>query len=789
MKVNMPITDNEVKLKDGEELVTKTDLKGTITYVNPAFIQISGFSEEELLGHNHNVVRHPDMPQAAFKDLWDTLKLGRPWNKLVKNRCKNGDYYWVKANVTPITRDGKVVEYMSVRTLPSAEEVATAERLYEQLNKNTASLVAPGTIPTRQLQAKWAALLISAVLATVVLGGGAYFIAPTWVELGPLLGLLIMAIGGSSLLKQQVIAPMEQAITAIHNVMEGVYHTPIDIDRPGEFGQLNRAVKSLGIKLGFELNDAKERAGQSLRIKQALDNVTSSVMLADNDGNIIYFNDATRDLLKNAESAIRTELPHFDVASLKGQNFDVFHKNPAHQRGLLSRMTSTYRARITVGGRTFALIANPVMDDAGKRLGSVVEWQDLTEQLQAEQQIENLIKKAVAGNFEERLEPSLYSGFMANVATGVNTLMDTVVEPLMEVKRVLVAMSQGDLEQRMTGDFQGEFADLENALTSSLERLGGLAKDIRLAGDAITSGASEIAHGNATLSQRTEEQAASIEQTSASMEEMTSTVKQNADNAQEASQLAAAAKKLAEEGGSISAKAVSSMGLISKSSARIADIIGVIDEIAFQTNLLALNAAVEAARAGEQGRGFAVVASEVRSLAQRSASAAKEIKSLINESVQTVSEGAEYVDESGKSLQRIIESVERVSLIIGEIAMASQEQASGIGQVNVAVTQMDEGTQQNAALVEEVAAASESMAEQARQLQQLVSFFKVSDDGVSKPAAPHRPVAAVATPAASARKAAPSAPAVSPIKAKAIVSPVRKSGSGAAVMGEEWEEF
>lgn len=305
-------------------------------------------------------------------------------------------------------------------------------------------------------------------------------------------------------------------------------------------------------------------------------------------------------------------------------------------------------------------------------------------------------------------------------------------QSLIRVSDVAQKAAEGDLTQRLEVKTKDELGSMASAMNAMFDNVAQVVSRVRRAAEQVSTASGEITSGNEDLSQRTSEQASALEETSASMEEMTSTIKQNADNARQANQLAIAAREIAEKGGSVTENAVVAMDEINKSSKKIADIINVIDEIAFQTNLLALNAAVEAARAGEQGRGFAVVASEVRNLAQRSATAAKEIKALINESVQKVGDGSNLVNQSGQTLSEIVNSVKRVTDIISEISAASQEQASGIDQVNKAVMQMDQTTQQNAALVEETTAASQSMRQQAAELLAQVAFFKTAQ-GANSP--------------------------------------------------------
>jgi aerotaxis receptor len=509
MKINLPVNERELNFDDSTEIISTTDLKGRIDTLNQDFITISGFTQDECIGQNHNMVRHPEMPPEAFADLWEHLKDGKPWMGMVKNRCKNGDYYWVDAFVSPQYTDGHVDGYQSVRFKPRRDWVERANTLYNRIMKGKSD------------EDKRRSKLAAVKLQRFPLGIAGKLMLGTMVVSLPLFIFLFY-----------LVDPSKWWMLIIGGVIAG----------GGAYFNINRIIGPL-----------KKLAKESEKIA---------------------YNPIARYLYT-------------------GQN-----------------------------------------DEAGQLAYA-------------------------------------YYFTTAKLRTAIGRVRES---------------------------------------SEVLER-----------------SAHEIAHGSTDLSQRTEEQASSLQQTASSMEEMTSTVKQNADNARQANQLAANARNQAEQGGAVVSRAVSAMREISASSKSIGDIISVIDEIAFQTNLLALNAAVEAARAGEQGRGFAVVAGEVRTLAGRSAEAAKQIKALISDSLAKVDHGSQLVDESGRTLQEIVTSVKKVTDIMAEIAAASQEQAIGIEQVNKAVMQMDEITQQNAALVEETAAASDEMVSKVKILSGLALQFRMED--------------------------------------------------------------
>ncbi|AXS81400.1 HAMP domain-containing protein [Dechloromonas sp. HYN0024] len=544
--------------------------------------------------------------------------------------------------------------------------------------------------------------------------------------IGGLLLALLLAAFLYWLIGHLIVQPLrEKVLPAFIDLAEGRYDTPLDVRSNDEVGQVIQGLQSMQIQQGFNVAEGLRLANENLRIRIALDCVSANLRIADDDGLVIYANRGLLTTLRQIEGGLRKQQPDFSVDRFVGSNIGAFYPDPKAALKALRELQGARQAELDIGGRIYKVITNPIVNERGQRLGTVGEWVDRTAELNAQRSVAALVSRASAGDLEARLDTSVLEGFYKEIGIGINSLLETSGMAIGEIGTLLSRMADGDLNQSLSGEYQGSFARLCDDANQTVNKLRELVGEIQSSAHSINTAAKEIASGNLELSRRTEEQASSLQETASSMEELTGTVKQNADNSRQASELAGSAQQVAIKGGEVVGQVVQTMTAIHQSSNRIADIIGVIDGIAFQTNILALNAAVEAARAGEQGRGFAVVASEVRNLAQRSAAAAKEIKGLISDSVDKVEAGSKLVDQAGRTMDEVVSSIRRVAGLMVGISDASREQSAGIEHVSIAVSQMDEVTQQNAALVEQAAAAAESLEEQASSLAKAVSVFQV----------------------------------------------------------------
>jgi methyl-accepting chemotaxis protein len=476
---------------------------------------------------------------------------------------------------------------------------------------------------------------------------------------------------------------------------------------PGQKARISEAMD----KVQASLQDASTAARTNLRIRNALDKCTTNVMIADVDCNIIYMNETVSAMMLRNEAELRKTLPQFDARTLIGRNIDVFHKNPSHQRHLLAALKTTYKTQIEVGNLHFGLMANPILDAQGTRLGSVVEWADRTAEVGVEREVAAIVESAAQGDFSQRLAMQGKSGFFANLSSGMNQLLDTSERGLTDVAELLAAFAEGDLTKRIDRDYQGLFAQVKDSANSTAGSLTRVLGEVRSAADALTGAANQVSATAQSLSQAASEQAASVEETSSQIDVMSASISQNSDNARVTDGMATKASKEATDGGGAVSQTVVAMK-------QIAAKIGIVDDIAYQTNLLALNAAIEAARAGEHGKGFAVVAAEVRKLAERSQEAAREIGELAGSSVSTA-------ERAGKLLDEIVPNIQKTSELVQEIAAASTEQSESVVQIGGAMGQLSKATQQNASASEELAATSEELSGQAEQLQKAIAFFNV----------------------------------------------------------------
>ncbi|MGE4500495.1 methyl-accepting chemotaxis protein [Hydrogenovibrio thermophilus] len=938
MRDNGPVTQQEYQIPQGYILVSETDLQGNIVYANEAFIEVSGYTWAELKGQPHNMIRHPDVPGKVFEDLWACLKRGEPWHQYVKNRRKNGDHYWVEANIAPVVENGEIVGYKSVRNPIKNDEVELAESAY-RLIQNGQRLIKKGALvtPLSQRLARWSPLPQKSIMGKTILP--LIVMAIVWsaalqlylqnvadnLYAGAVVErqeLLLKNLDSEIASQSQIALTNAVGIAGNSAVIYGLYDhqdtvlwqilqvnhdqyvkranmpgiglaifdenlkqvassgVPIALDSipnepitritfqpEGGFIQAlvpvpygDKTIGLVGVSLplqqiaglekesrhhyaaldlakdlsfsfakGFEDSKLKALMGQADRTQlvengyavvgndflvlgkiHAGDQVIGAHLISEPMNILDKLLSDTYFMIYVAQAAmsggfillliqvfwrmrnyvlkpmsrltqklsiaseegslsVRADVVVDDEIGQMARNFNHYVTSVQHLMISVSDMISAlskgdlqYRIKADAKGDLNILkgqvnhsaqnIQN-VISELERAIQCLIEatydfetqahfegdFKVMVDDLQnamrntheAVSGINETMKAIAEGNFSSRLTTPL-TGELDSLKRNINESLDQLEAGITEAVEVVVAQSEGDLTRRVEGQYLGKIGVMKDAINTSLENMGRAISELMVSSRTVNDASDQIASGSSDLSDRIQNQAATLQDTVMSMDMITQTVRKNAENANEASALASAAKQQADDGAEVMSQTMVSMKELSESSQKISDIIGLIDSIAFQTNLLALNAAVEAARAGEQGRGFAVVAGEVRTLAGKSADAAKEIRSLIETSVNQVAHSETLVQRSEREFASIVEVILKMHQFISDIALANGEQTQSVEQINRAIEGMDGVTQQNAALVEETAAAADTLRGEADQMRSQVGFFHLQKDTMGR---------------------------------------------------------
>lgn len=842
MKINLPVTDVEYSLNDSDSIVSKSDLKGKITYANEGFIRISEFSKDELIGAPHNIVRHPDMPPEVFKDFWNALKAGRPWTGMIKNRTKHGGFYWALTNATPFYENDQLAGYMAVRIKPTRAQIDEASKAYKlMLDKKAGHLkIQDGKIIAvnalqnfifwKDLSIRsrliWVIGLLSILM--VIIGGlglqgmgktdeglrtvyksrtvamnqifkiselqrdNLMLIASSLVTSTPeivkqnnaeldqniaeisrlwnaylasnltpdeksladsftkahirlvqkglqaaaealaaknlplvnqirdehirpnyrlanedirklmqlqievakqeyesaqmryyqtrniMLALIVTGIAlalwlGFALIRA-IVRPLDAAIGHFGHIAQGNYKTNIEIEGMNEIGKVMAALKAMQIKQGFDVAETKRVADEHMPVKIALDNVSTGLMIADQDRKIIYANKVVANILQKADIDICRQVPDFAATDLVGTSIDTFHSNPDHQAEMIASMRGTQIVHLEIGARSLVLTLNPVINEHGNRFGIVAEWQDRTIEVEIEKEIAAIIHAAAMGNFARRIKHEDKEGFFKQLAIGLNELLDTTENGINDVDRALSTLPHLDETKINNQNYSCCLVKLKEDTQTSVLKFKELVTQIRSALDGFNVNASDMIVANSigeTDRQWIVDQLVSGELLST--------------DAKLAMQLINEVHTQSDKSVDVFKQMSVMMNEISSCSIKVRGIISILDDIGTQTNTLSLIASVEAARAGDLGKGITVVAAEAKNLSEQVSKASVEVKELINDSVTKVCDSNQLIMQAGLTMEDIAKAMHEMSTVMTDISKISAAQMECIKQINHAI--------------------------------------------------------------------------------------------------------
>lgn len=739
--------NTEYVLTQHDLIVSKTDLKGIITFVNDDLTRISGYSKDELIGKPHNIFRHNDMPKEAFADMWQTIKTGHSWSGLVKNRTKSGGFYWVRAHITAIYEDNKIVGYMSVRRKPNPENVAFITDVYKAIisgkfkGEIKRGLLVQGnlfqkslsTFRNTTLKSKFITFSVFSALSLVaILDVGLSFISGAVTPFYPLIGgVFVLALAGSYILlwsiKSYVLEPLRYATDSLTKISQGDYFTYMDYYADNEIGELMEAIRNMSIRLGFDLSDSRKK-DEYLRLKIGLDNAASCMVIINQEREIIYLNYAAKNLFSSMSKIICKQYPSFDAANLIGKRIDLFHKNPQTQIDFLKDLKETTFTTVVMGDKHLHLKVSSIVNEQGIHLGFITEWSDITEELQLGSTISNIVRGAINGQFDQRISVPNDHVFLKQLGSEINELLAVCEKGFGDFKKVFANMVKGDLTKQIVDIYQGDFEHLKQDANLTVVQLNGIIFTLKAAIEIINDNIKKMANGATELSSRTENQIIELHLIAAQTHALMAAVQQNDEYAKKANVTTTDAFDIANKGVEAIENVIYMMNGIQQSSSKISEIVTVIDDIAFQTNILAVNAAIEAARAGEQGRGFAVVATEVRDLAQRVATAAGQITTLINASEIQIVTGNRFVSNTGEIIKDISNSIATVIAMVKEISVACSNQSEAIEKVDSAMIEIENSIKKNAELVVVTTESSTSLENEIKALANTADYFIVKEN-------------------------------------------------------------